>query len=750
VDAVDAVKGAALWGALLAVAVLILFLRTFSRTLLVALAIPVSVITTFLLMDRAGITLNLMSLGGLALGVGMLVDNAIVVLESIERRRTEIPGEEGVARGAGEVARAVTASTLTTLAVFGPVLFVVGVAGQLFGDLAATVCFALAASLIVALALIPSASGVMVRGGGMLAGMDHDYFTLRDGEERKRWRVLLPFRWIAGWIGRGGTFVLRILRLAVESVLRWAWKGLDFLYAPLRGVWAGVEKLYPHLLEVAIRNRWLVLLCAAAVFVLAMLALPFMGAEILPEVYEGEFAAQIRLPEGASLQTTAEVVQALERRIQGDPLVERVLSRVGSLGASSQVADPRGENLAEVLVTVAAPRTVEREEAAAANVREALSAFPDLSYTIRRPTSLSLETPVEVDVFGDELERVGEHAMRLAERLAAVPVLSDVRTSAEPGHPEVLVVFDRERLAALGLTAEEASTALRHAVRGEIATELRMGDERIDVRVRVKESARKRAAQIPSLVVAHREGSPVRLASVADIVTERGPASIQRLEQQRVARITAVPKGVDLGSALAAVREALADVPAPPDVSVSIAGQSEEMRRSYRSLGLALVLAVFLVFVVLASNFESLLQPFLILFSVPLALVGAVLALWLMGHSLSILVLLGAVMLAGIVVNNAIVLLDAVNRQRDAGASREDAVRQAGAIRLRPIMMTTLTTVLGLAPMAFGLGAGDELRAPMAVTVIGGLLVSTLLTLLVIPAAVLVFDRRRPHAEEAA
>jgi HAE1 family hydrophobic/amphiphilic exporter-1 len=250
-------------------------------------------------------------------------------------------------------------------------------------------------------------------------------------------------------------------------------------------------------------------------------------------------------------------------------------------------------------------------------------------------------------------------------------------------------------------------------------------------------------------VLAHRDGNPIRLASVADIQMERGPASIQRLEQQRVARITAAPKGVDLATALESVREVLARVPAPLEVTVSIAGQSEEMRRSYRSLGLALLLAVFLVYVVLASNFESLLQPFLILFSVPLALVGAVPALLLTGHSLSILVLLGAVMLAGIVVNNAIVLLDAVNRERDAGADLAEAVRRAGAVRLRPIMMTTLTTVLGLFPMALGLGAGDELRAPMAVTVIGGLLISTLLTLVVIPAAVLVFDRRRPRAEAA-
>ena len=691
-QAVDEVRNAALIGGVLAVLLLLLFLRDLRSTLIIATSIPISVVATFIAMYRLDISLNIMSLGGLTLGIGMLVDNSIVVLESIFRKRQLGSSHfRAAVDGTSEVGPAVVASTLTTVAVFLPIIFVEGVAGQLFRDQALTVTFSLLASLVVAVTLIPMLSAAGAK--------------LPTGRERRAPEA-------------GDT-------LAGEAITD----------RPVMTL-GGVSRFYDRLLGGALNRAGLTLLIGFAVFAASVYAVRLLDTELIPQMSEGEFHFEVNLPEGASLVATDRTVAVMEEAAGAEGLVDRHYATVGSRLVSGGLSvNTKAENLGQLNIVLADGTDGVVEMEVADRLRARFDALPDLEVKFGRPAYFSLKTPVEVVIFGEDLDELRAYSLELAAELESVPGLVDIRSSLEAGNPELQVVFDRERLAAMGLDMGVLSETLKNRVLGVVPTRFKEDDRQIDIRIRNRESDRRSIRDVRNLVLPGAGDRPLHLSAVADVTEARGPAEIHRLQQQRAAVVSANLEGRGLGAAVEDVRRFVAAVPPPPGVTVELGGQNREMEQSFASLRFALALAIFLVYLVMAATFESFLHPFLVLFTIPLALVGVVAGLLLTGTTVTVIVLIGAVMLVGIVVNNAIVLIDTVNRLRRAGVSKREAVVRAGHLRLRPILLTTLTTILGLTPMALAWGEGAELRSPLAVTVAGGLLLSTLLTLVVIPAA---------------
>jgi HAE1 family hydrophobic/amphiphilic exporter-1 len=739
-SAIDEVLSNAIVGGLLAMLILYLFLKDAFATFIVGISIPVSIIATFFLMYRMGVSLNIMSLGGLALGVGMLVDNAIVVLEAIFRRREQ--GEAALpaaGAGASEVGMAVVASTLTTVAVFLPVVFVEGFAAQLFRDQALTVSFSLLASLVVALTLIP-----MIAARGKRKNTEDAEGPVEGAEKRGeagtsagRWKRVRRAVFRTGPAG-----AVRGLRIG------WTWlgKGIETLLTPLSrpfdAALARTLHAYPRLLRLALAHPTVVLVAAAGAFALSLAGATRLGLDLIPSFSQGEFSYEVELPEGTPLAVTDRALLAAQAALATDEHVESFSAVIGGAGLSLSSTGTEGENYGRLDVRMKAAASGADEEGTIARLRDALSSLPQARVKFQRPSYFSFRTPIEVEVYGDQLESLRRVASGLRAKFAALPGLVDVRSSAELGNPELQVRFDRDALARFGLDLAQVSATVRQKVRGEVATRFNEGDREIDILVRSARGEEVGADEVERVIVDYREGAPVFLSSVARIERELGPSEIRRIGQRRVAVVSAnLATGRSLAASAEDIRAILREEEYPPSVVASLSGQEEERQRSFRSLLLALGLALFLVYLVMASQFESLLHPFVILFTVPLGMIGVVAALLLARQPVNVVVMIGIVMLGGIVVNNAIVLVDAVNQLRREGWSRREALVQAGERRLRPILMTTGTTVLGLLPMALGLGEGAELRAPLAVTVIGGLSVATLLTLVVIPVVYLLVDR---------
>ena len=756
-SAIDEVVQAGLIGGLLAILVLYLFLRDVKTTLIIGITIPISVVATFNLMYGADLSLNIMSLGGLALGIGLLVDNAIVVLENIARHREMGRSARAAAEiGAGEVGMAIMASTLTTIAVFGPLVFVEGIAGQLFRDQALTVTFSLLASLVVALTLIPMLASFGGERSGTRATIP---WPRRPSMARYRVRTRR-----AGWVraaaltvGVGLAHVPWALGALVTG-LAWAlgWAGTALyrhllapaawgLFAPLR--WAftrGYEAIaarYPPLLRAALRRPGVVLTVAFGLLAGSLLLVPRLGVELIPQLAQNEFDLELRLPPGTPLAQSDAVLARLQSAVRPDSAVATTFAVAGTGTRMDANPDQGGENWGEMHVELDAAAGPSGEAGAISALRTVLDRVPGAEYQLSRPALFSFDTPIEVEVAGYDLDRLKATAARVAERMAASDRFADVTSTLERGHPEVRIHFDRERAAALGLAVHEIADRVVQQVRGDVATRYSWRDRKIDVRVRARAADRATVDELRRLIVNADPGRPVPLSAVADVRVDVGPSEIRRVAQQRVALVTANLRYGDLGSAIDEIDGVLAGLSVPAGLTTRIGGQSEEMAASFRSLLFALALALFLVYLVMASQFESLLHPFVIFFSIPLAAVGALWALWLTGTTLSVVVFIGFILLAGIVVNNAIVLIDLVNQLRADGHPLVEALVEGGRLRLRPILMTTLTTTLGLVPLALGFGEGAELRAPMAIPVIGGLVVSTLLTLVVIPTLYKVLTR---------
>ncbi|RPI15227.1 MAG: efflux RND transporter permease subunit [Lysobacterales bacterium] len=729
--AISEVKDAALIGGLLAILVLYAFLRDVRTTLISGIAIPVSVLGTFVLMYAFDVTLNIMSLGGIALAVGMLVDNAVVVLESIVRKQEHgMERREAARRGTAEVAMAVTAATLTSVAVFFPMVFISGVAGQLFRDQSLTVTFALVFSLIVALTLVP-----MLAAGRDPSPVAHP----GSGPARRLRRVESVLAAVAsaarrafGWLGSGFALALSPIVGGAQGLSRWA------------------ESRYPRAILWALDHPGKVIGSAVALFAFTMLVIaPRLGTELIPQMSQGEFNVDLRLPPGAPLEQTDRVVQSVQRASSELGNVALAYSVAGTGNRLDANPVDAGENTGRLSLTLVPGSTREDEESAMRELRTGLEAMPGVQHRFSRPSLFSMSTPLEVVVSGYDLDRLKTAAEQVRARMLADGRFADVKTTMEAGNPEIQIVFDQERAAQLGLVVRDVADRVVNSVRGEVATRYKLRDRQIDVLVRSVDSRAASVEEVRGLIVNPGSDFPVTLSSVADVQLAVGPAEVRRLGQERVALISANLAHGDLGSAVARLHEIVDEVELPPETTAFLSGQSEEMQESFRSLQFVLLLAIFLVYLVMASQFESLVHPFVILLTIPLAIIGAVWALWLTGTTVNVVAYIGLIMLAGIVVNQSIVLIDAVNQARERGFSKHDAIVEAGRLRLRPILITKLTTILGLLPMVLGLGEGAEVRAPMAITVIGGVLLTTFLTLLVIPVVYSVLDRGRPERRSA-
>ena len=720
-QAVEAVQNTAILGGFLAILVLYLFLRSLKSTVIIGLSIPISVLATFFLMFGSDVTLNIMSLGGLALGIGMLVDNSIVVLENVHRYRNQgLSDLEAARRGSSEVGRAVVAATLTTVCVFVPIVFVEGVAGQLFRDQALTVTYSLLASLVVALMLIPMLSSIAINGPGA------------DGESGHGGKLI-----------RGPAAVLKRLRSMFVVVGNFVKLLLFPLFRGFDSAYSCVSQQYPIVLGWSLRRRIPILLGFILISSFILYRAQGLGLELIPEMNQGEFMVDLEWPAGTPLETTALRVADLDSRVLDLDGVGTVFGLVGASGEAGGYADEKKEHVAQLYVRLTPGFSREDETRVVEQVRDGLSGVPDLRFKFSRPSYFSFKTPVEVEVSGYNLTTLRLLAAEVAERIEGISGLVDVKSSAEEGQPEIQVVFDRQRVAELGTTIQAIGGVLRNKLRGDVATALTRKDRKIDIRVRAIEDERKDVADLKRMNVGPPSYPvPVPLEAVAEVRLVVGAAEIRRRDQERVAVVGGNLSGRDLGGVVRDIEVAVAGISLPEGFDISVGGQKEEMVRSFDSMKFALFLAVFLVYLVMASQFESLLHPLVILCTIPLGLVGSVLALMITGQTISVVVLIGLIMLAGIVVNNAIVLVDYINqlRRRD-GMAKIDAVLRAGVLRFRPIIMTTTTTVLGLLPMALGLGEGAEIRAPMAITVIGGLIVSTLLTLILIPIVYTIVDR---------
>ncbi len=775
-SSINEVRNTAMIGGFLAVIVLFLFLRSYGTTAIIAASIPVSLLVTFAPLHLFKTSLNIMSLGGLALGIGMLVDSSIVVLESIHRCREEGDGIVAAAiRGTSEVRAAVTASTLTTIAVFFPMVFVQGVAGQAFGDLGVAVVVSLLASLVVALFLIPmlaSRTGLRVERFGdaepgffRFASIAVFARSLRESRRLAKLLVLPVLYWVARLVvglvleflgkvllGLFMVFAFLVVRVVAPGLRRvlglLAWLPLRMTDAVL--AWAGTA--YPASVRWALGHRMAVFGIVGAALWGTWILAAGLESELLPEVRQGEFTVEVALPVGTPLEATHDRLKPLEEAILAERKhIQAAILTVGYDPAQSERSD-EGEHTASLRVLLGRGGA-RHEEKVMARMRERFAGIPDLEAQIKRPVLFSSRTPIEVEIHGDDLRMLKEYTDRAEVALAGMPELADVNTTLRTGAPEIQVVYDRERLSRYGLSLQTVARLVRDKVQGFEATRFNLPDRRIPVVVQLNEEDRRSVDAVEEMVINPGGERPVRLSSVASVILGEGPSEVRRIDSRRVGLVRANLGNASLSDAVGRIDAVLRDrVEWPAGMTYFISGQNEEWQRSQGSLVLALALSIFLVYVIMAVQFESLIHPLVIMITIPLAFIGTVVALKALGIPVSVVVFLGMIMLAGIVVNNAIVLVDYINQLRRRGMPVDEAIVTAGSVRLRPILMTTATTVLGLLPMALGLGDGAEIRTPMAIAVISGLVTSTFLTLLVIPTVYTAADglmARLFHARDA-
>jgi HAE1 family hydrophobic/amphiphilic exporter-1 len=680
-------------GAVLAVLVLFLFLGSLSSTLIISTAIPISVIAAFALMYFRNMTMNIVTLGGMALGVGMMVDNAIVILENIFRYRKlgEKPAEAALI-GSGEVSGAITAATLTTLVVFLPIIFVQGLAAIIFESLAWTVAFALVASLVVALTVIP---------------------------------------------------VLSARTLMLEQTFK-----QSFLSSPLKVTQGFLQKVYlfyGRTLEWSLRRRWLVVAIVFGTLLASLPLVPLIGFEFLPQEDSGMIFIDLELPVGSSLEETDMVAREIEMQLAANfPQVETVFSFIGSGGGFLDAAMTERALIYLTLVPQGERKITTRE--VAERVREELALIPgaDITVTAQDITmgGMSMEnSPVNIAVKGDDLVVLQELTEEITRAVKAVEGTRDVSSSFDQGRPEIQVRLQRDRAAALGVSTQQVASLIRASLEGQVITRYRVGGNEYDVRVKGSDTLKvEDIGTLKMLPLVTPAGNHAPLGQVAEVSVGVGPRSITRENQVRSAYVRGGIWGRDIGSIMRDVHEKVDSMELPLGYTVSYGGEIADIEDSFSSLAFALLLAIPLVYMIMAAQFESLLFPFIIMFSLPQAFTGVLLSLVLTGKALSVPSLLGVIMLSGIVVNNGIVLVDYINTLRARDYSRDEAIREAGPVRLRPILMTTLTTILGMLPLALGLGEGSEMQAPMAIVIIGGLSVSTLVTLIFVPVMYSLLD----------
>jgi hydrophobe/amphiphile efflux-1 (HAE1) family protein len=695
---VASVKNAALAGAILAMFVVFMFLGSLRKTFIIGLAIPIAILATFIMMGLGHLTLNIMSLGGLALGVGLLIDNSIVMLENIFRHREtwNKEAEEAAHDGAAEVTSAVVASTMTNLAAVVPFLLISGLAAMIFRELILTISFAILASLTVALTVVPMLSAQLVR--------------IRFTSGAHDWKPLVAFDRFIGRLRAG-------YRRVAPAVVRRRWFVLAFAILALVGAWS----LTRHL-----------------------------GNQFLPPVDDGNVGVMIRLPPGASAEQTNRITLEIERMVNQMPDVVSVFATAGGYlwGGSTSESSGRG-SLAVVLLPT--DQRSMRADAWVEQIQQRIDqrGFPGARIFVRPPRIRGLRTnrsgsEVALSIQGDDLAELQHLADELMIRLRDVPGLENLEPSSDEASPVLSIELDRERAGYLGLSVAAVGQTLRTALDGTIATRFTAGNQEYDLRVMLPRSNFTSPEDLGSVALfpGVAGGQPIYLRDVATVRNVLGPTNIRRVNQNRVLSLTGdvITDVASVGEVNDSIRARLAQVSIPEGYGVVFGGEEEAIRENNRQLTIVVLLAIFLVFVVMAVQYESLVNPFVILMAIPLSLIGVGVLLWATGTYLSAPVLLGVILLAGIVVNNAILLVEYTEQARARGLSREDAVVEAGSIRLRPILMTTLTTAFGMLPLALGIGQGSEMMQPLAIAVVGGLTVSTLLTLFVVPSAYLILN----------
>ena len=699
-NSVSSVRDSAILGALLSMVVVLLFLGSLRKTLVIGVSIPLAIVATFVLMGLFDLTLNIMSLGGLALGIGLLVDNAIVMLENIFRKRDEGIEDpvEAAHAGAAEVSSAVTASTTTNLAAVLPFLLISGLSALVFRELILTISFAILASLVVALTLVPMLSAQLAR--------------------------------VRFSSGIGGTRPL----LAID-----------------RGI-GRTERGYRRVVARALRRRGYVLGAAVGALGLAFFLTRDLGSQFLPQVDDGGVGVFIGLAPGSTPEQTNAVALEVERMVRAMPHVQSVFTTAGGFLFGGSTADRSGRGSMDIRLVSPS----ERDMSADAWVRTLQAKIDERGFAgarvfVRPPRIRGLRTSasgtdVSIAVTGDELPELERLAGEVARRLQGVPGLENVEPSVEEANPLLSVRLDRERAADLGLSVAEVGQTLRTALDGTVATRFAEGNREFDVRVMLPRNRFTSPEDLGAVALFPGTGgsAPIFLRDVAEVRATVAPAEIERENQSRILRVNGdvITDVASVGEVNDSVRARLAEMEMPDGYGILLGGEDEAIRENNRQLLLVTVLAVFLVFVVMATQYESLLNPLVIILAIPLSLIGVGFALWITRTPLSAPVLLGVILLAGIVVNNAILLVEYIEEYRkERGATLEQAAIDAGAVRLRPILMTTLTTLLGMTPLALGIGEGSELMQPLAIAVIGGLSVSTLLTLFVVPGAYIAMHR---------
>ncbi len=714
-DSIGGVANAAWQGGLLAIIVLLFFLRNIRSTLIVTTVIPVAVIATFSLMDFGGLTMNMVSLMGITLGVGMFVDNSIVVLESAYRKQLSGMTPEDAAReGTAEVGRPIIASTLTTIAVFVPMLFVEGIAGLIFDDLSLTICFALLVSLGVALTLIPLLSAKVLKLEDVKVhrpeGVDPEHYELSLADIEVR---------------TGNRYIDRVSQRIQLGLQR-------------------LDSAYERIVRWALEHSLSVVASAILLFVLSIGSILLLGMEFLPETDEGQFDIYIETKVGSSFERTTRKVAEMENiigEITGDTL-DSITSEIGRGGNAISAASV-GSNLATIGVNLVDKS--QRRDSIWEIMNQLDEAFQnrvmDISFTMNvtgiasLATSASGETsPIVVELSGEDLDELYTHAQKVENAVGAIDGVRNVQISHKTGKPELQFRVNRREALSLGLSPYEIAATVRAAYKGVTVTRYSEGDSNYDVVVQLREEDRS-PERFSSLFFINQRGTKIPLENLVEIEEGTGPLSIERMDRSRIMKVTAALTGERALNRVSADVEAQINAlgPAPVGIDREITGSSREMSESFADLFIALMAAVALVYMVMASQFESLLHPFIVMFSVPFAVIGLVAAMLVTNTTFSLLAFVGGILLVGIVVNNAIVLIDYINKLRARGLELKNAVIQAGKTRLKPILMTTLTTIFGMLPMSLGIGSGSEIRAPMGRAVVGGLTTSTLVTLVLIP-----------------
>lgn len=680
-NSIGEVKNSALLGILLAVVVLFVFLRRVGTTLIVAVSIPVSIIATFSLMYFGGLTVNILTLGGLALGAGMLVDNSIVVIESIFRNQERgLSVRDAAVTGTSEVAGAVTASTLTTIVVFLPIVYLHGATGELFKDEAWTVTFSLISSLFVAILVIP---------------------TLYERLFGRRKAV----------------HVTNVNSLNING--------------------------YGLFLKKLVKKRWLVIACSLVLVVGTLLLLPFIGTEFMPKADDNTVNVKVRLAEGTSLERTSSTLESLENLVfdmTGDTACV-IYTHIGP-GASSQNMDFQGENTAtmKIQLSKASLLTPDLLTEVLADYTNGVEGM-ELSFTQDDNSLNSMmgtqDAPLVVEIKGDDLDMLSVLTENVRSAVDSIDCLYNIESSLAGGAPEIIITVDRALAGMNNINVSTVITQIQQHLTGREAGQMEYKGDMRDISIKVPGVS---LAELGSMVITSGQ-KDFRLVELAQITESTAPKEVHRINQNRVTRVTAdIDGSVSLDKAAQLTREAVSGIELPQNYTINVTGEEERRAESMNSLLLALVLSIILVYMVMASQFESLLHPFTILLTIPLALVGSVLLFLITGTTVNIMGVIGMVMLTGIAVNSSIILVDRIGQLRESGLSMTDAIAEAGQQRIRPILMTSLTTILALVPMALGIGEGASLSSPMAVAVIGGLTTSTLLSLIVIPCVYYVFE----------